>query len=185
MPLVLWEAGEKEKESTQGTFSLFPSSPARFLFFRLLLFFLGIPSGNLCGGERLATMSLEFEHHLQFPFGSPSTGLSDIHQSAQECKQISKKHVTRVMTSLLSSPPISILHQLFQCRYSKSRDVVASSPFFSCPVNRAPRRACSQDTLFWAPHLLTSPVKQSSSKKIYNLHFCTRIFSRIVAQPVP
>ena len=79
----------------QGTFSLFPSSPARFLFFRLLLFFLGIPSRNLCGGERLATMSLEFEHHLQFPFGSLSTGLSDIRQSAQECKQISKKTRTK------------------------------------------------------------------------------------------
>ena len=35
------------------------------------------------------------------------------------------------MTSLLMSPPpISISHRLFRCRYSNSRDVVASSPSF-------------------------------------------------------
>ena len=40
-------------------------------------------------------------------------------------------HVPRVMTSLLMSPPpISISHWLFRCRYSNSRDVVASSPSF-------------------------------------------------------
>ena len=36
------------------------------------------------------------------------------------------------MTSLLmSSPAISISHRLFRCRYSNSRDVIASSPSFS------------------------------------------------------
>ena len=50
----------------------------------------------------------------------------------------------RVMTSLLmSSPPISSSHRLFRCRYSNSRDVVASSPSFFRPAARAPRRACS------------------------------------------
>ena len=48
------EAVEKEKESARGmmgrektapAFSLFPSSPTRFLFFRLLLFLLGYPAG--------------------------------------------------------------------------------------------------------------------------------------------
>ena len=35
----------------------------------------------------------------------------------------------KVMTSLLmSSPPISISHRLFRCRYSNSRDAVASCP---------------------------------------------------------
>ena len=37
------------------------------------------------GGEKkgeLATMSLEFEFHLQFPCGCPSTELSNFHQSA-------------------------------------------------------------------------------------------------------
>ena len=44
----------------------------------------------------------------------------------------------------MSSPPIRVLHRLFQCRYSNSRDVGASSPSFSSPVTRVPRRACSQ-----------------------------------------
>ena len=36
------------------------------------------------------------------------------------------------MSSLLMpSPPISISHRLFRCRYSNSRDVIASSPSFS------------------------------------------------------
>ena len=55
------EAGEKEKESARArwegerekrgsrAFSLFPSSPARFLFFSIIAIF--IPSGSLCGGE--------------------------------------------------------------------------------------------------------------------------------------
>ena len=42
--------------------------------------------------------------------------------------------------------PISISQRLFRCRYSNSRDVVASSPSFSRPAARAPRRACSQAT---------------------------------------
>ena len=47
------------------------------------------------------------------------------------------------MTSLLmSSPPISISHWLFRCKYSNSRDVVASS--FSRPDAKASQRACSQ-----------------------------------------
>ena len=42
-------------------------------------------------GRRInyATMSLEFEFHLQFPCGSLSTELSDFHQS-RECKQTLK-----------------------------------------------------------------------------------------------
>ena len=51
----------------------------------------------------------------------------------------------RVLTSLLiSSTPISISHRLFRCRYSNSRDVVASSLFFSRPATRAVRKACSK-----------------------------------------
>ena len=43
----------------------------------------------------LSTTSLEFEFHLQFPCGSPSTELSDFPQSAlsgneRECKQTKK-----------------------------------------------------------------------------------------------
>ena len=45
-----------------------------------------------------------------------------------------EKHVPRVMTSLLMSfPPISTLHRLFQCRCLNSRDVVASCPFPAPP----------------------------------------------------
>ena len=75
--------------------------------------------------------------------------VSDFRQSARsenecECKQ-TLKNVLRVMTSLLmSSPPISISHRLFLCRYSNSRDVVSSSTSFSRPAPRAPWRACSQ-----------------------------------------
>ena len=52
--------------------------------------------GTLAAGREkegeLASTSLELEFHLQFPFGSPWTELSDFHQSAQsgnmrDCKQ--------------------------------------------------------------------------------------------------
>ena len=99
----------------------------------------------------LATTSLEFEFHLQFLCGSPSTELSiplSTNQWEVERAQMEtniEQYVPRVMTSLLmSSPPISISHRLFQCRYSNSRDVIASSPSFSRPTARAPRTACSQ-----------------------------------------
>ena len=52
------------------------------------------------------------------------------------------------MTSfLMSSPPISMLHRLFQSRYLNSRDVVVSSPSFHTPSplpTGAPWRACLQ-----------------------------------------
>jgi len=55
------------------------------------------------------------------------------------------KHVLRVMTSMpISSPPISISHRLFRCRYSNSRNVVASSPSCSRPASGVTRRVCSQ-----------------------------------------
>ena len=55
-----------------------------------------------------------------------------------------EKHVPKVMMSLLvSSPPISISHQLFQCGYSNSRDVVASSP---CPCPLTSLAKCAAGT---------------------------------------
>ena len=87
---------------------------------------------------------------------SPSTGLLYFRQSARsgnerECNQNTWKLVLRVMTPLLmSSPPISILHRLFRCRYSNSRDVVASSPSFSLSTVREAQRAYSQATVFLA-----------------------------------
>ena len=52
----------------------------------------------------LATTSLEFEFHLQFPCCSLSTELSDFRQSARsgnerECKQTLKNTCQEVMTS--------------------------------------------------------------------------------------
>ena len=110
-----------------------------------------MPGGGAEKEGELPTTSLEFEFHLQFPCGSPSIELSDFRQSqrrgnARECKQPLKKHV--------ASPPISISHRLFRCRYSNSRDVVASSTSIFRPAARAPLRA------WWkAIHLLLFPGK--------------------------
>ena len=83
---MLWEGwGERKREYAGHLFPL-PIVPCTLsvllIIDPLLLFFSGISSGSLCGGERLATMSLEFEFHLQFAFGSASTVLLDIPQSA-------------------------------------------------------------------------------------------------------
>ena len=62
-----------------------------------------------------------------------------------------EKPLTRVMMSILiSSPPITISLWLFWCRFSNSRDVVASCPSFPYPTARVFRRACSQASLFLA-----------------------------------
>ena len=95
----------------------------------------------------------------------PSTELSVFCQSVQRgsecrCKQRLKnmwKHVPRVDTLVMSSLPISILHWLFQCRYSNSRNVVASSPSFSHPTARSP--ACLQATFF----MISSCVQKVAS----------------------
>ena len=96
----------------------------------------------------LATMSQEFEFHLQFPWGSPSTELSDFRQSAQsgnerECKQTRAKG-NGVITNVISAKQHFAL--AFWCGYSNSRDVVASSSSFSRPVAKASWRACLQAT---------------------------------------
>ena len=45
--------GKRKERREAPAFSLFPSSPAHFLFFRLLLsFFIGILTGSFYGGER-------------------------------------------------------------------------------------------------------------------------------------
>ena len=44
------EAGEKEKESTQGILII----PCAF-FFPIIAIFIGTPSGSLCGGESYQT----------------------------------------------------------------------------------------------------------------------------------
>ena len=42
----------KGEERREAAVSLFPSSPARFLFLSIIDILMGIPSGSLCGGER-------------------------------------------------------------------------------------------------------------------------------------
>ena len=99
-----------------------------------------LATGREKEGE-LETTSLEFEFRLQFPLGSPLTELSYFRQTLKN----TWKQAPRVMTSLLMlSPPISISHRLFRCRYSNSRDVVASFPSFSRPAARVHRRAWLQ-----------------------------------------
>ena len=77
--------------------------------------------------------------------------------------------------------PISISQRLFRCRYSNSRDVVASSPSFSRPAARAPRRACSQATQrqrYW------TYFAQYRELSLYNfVHFCRRKSSRPTGTP--
>ena len=63
-----------------------------------------------------------------------------VKQKQARMKTKIEKHVPRVT----SSPPISISHWLFRCRYSNSKDVVASPPSFSRPSTWASRRACLQ-----------------------------------------
>ena len=46
-----WARWEGEREQKAPAFSLFPSFPARFLFFSIIAIVIGIPSGSLCGGE--------------------------------------------------------------------------------------------------------------------------------------
>ena len=116
----------------------------------------------------LATTSLEFEFHLQFPCGwvvkfLPVSGKRKGRKSWTNIE----KHVPRVMMSLLmSSPPISISHRLFRCRYSNFRDAVASSPSFSRAAASVPRRAPSQATFLIKWNTWTVNVRISTLLKI-------------------
>ena len=120
----------------------------------------------------------------------PSTELSDFRQSLQRgsecgCKQTLKnmwKHAPRVETLVMSSPPISILHLLFQSRYSNSRDVVAISPSFPhnpppprpLPTSRVPRRACSLAICLVARPLIACENRHFSSLIATGVRFAKR-----------
>ena len=87
-----------------------------------------------------------------------------------------------VMTSLLmSSPPISISHRLCRCRYSISRNVVASSPSFSRPAARVARRACSQAIIFYRDHNeplpLPHPPPRPPNRKKKKENYITIVFT--------
>ena len=93
-----------------------------------------VTEGQEKEGE-LATMSLEFEFHLQFPSGSLSTELSDFRQSARsrnehECKQTLKNIINVISTNQHFA---DILHRLF--RY---REVAISPSFLPPRCQKAP-----------------------------------------------
>ena len=102
------------------------------------------------GGKRRLSLQLRL-WNLNSAFNSPlaprrlSCQISVNQRKAGTSTNVNKHWKTRERSLL--SLPISISHRishrLFRCRYSNSRDVVASSPFFSRPAKRTPRRACS------------------------------------------
>ena len=108
-----------------------------------------LAAGREKEGE-LATTSLEFEFHLQFPCGSPSTELLDsANQREAETRANVNKHwktrakgndITNVISANQSfASTLSMQIFKFQRRSCKLS-------FLSRPAARAPRRACSQAT---------------------------------------
>ena len=98
------------------------------------------------GGKRKESLQLRL-WNLNSTCGSPWTELSYFRQSARSGNERECKHVPRVMmSSLMSSPSITISHRFFRCRYSNSRDELQALPPFPHPEARVPRRACSQAT---------------------------------------
>ena len=90
------------------------------------------------GGKRKESLQLRL-WNLNSSCGSSSTELSDFRQSARSGNERECKHVPRVMmSSLMSSPPISISHRLFQCRYSNSRGELQALPPFPAPKKKCP-----------------------------------------------
>ena len=87
----------------------------------------------------LATTSLEYEFHLQFPVAPRrlSCQISDNQRKAERSANVARiktnieKHVPRVMTSF------DIITNVISANQN-SRDVVASSSSFSRPAVRAP-----------------------------------------------
>ena len=97
----------------------------------------------------LATMSLEFEFHSNSPV-APRRLSCQI--SANQCKVETSANVNKywkthakdndVVTNVIFAN--QHFSSTFWCRYSSSRDVVASSPSFSHSAARLLWRACSQ-----------------------------------------
>ena len=89
-----------------------------------------------------------------------SCQISPNQRKAEMSANVNKHWKTRAkgndITNVIS---VSISNRLFQCRYSNSRDVVASSPSFSCPTARSPRRGCSPATFF----MISSCVQKVAS----------------------
>ena len=90
------------------------------------------------GGKRKESLQLRL-WNLNSTCGSPSTELSYFRQSARSGNERECKHVPSViMSSLMSSPSITISHRLFRCRYSNSRDELQALPPFPAPKTKCP-----------------------------------------------
>ena len=90
------------------------------------------------GGKRKESLQLRL-WNLNSTCGSPSTELSDFRQSTRSGNERECKHVPRVMmSSLMSSPSITISHRFFRCRYSNSRDELQALPPFPAPKTKCP-----------------------------------------------
>ena len=95
----------------------------------------------------LATMSLEFEFHLQIiPLWlTINCQISTNQCEAETIANVNKHWKPRARGNYAITTIISAnqhFHRLFWCRYSNSRDLVPSSPSFSCPATREFQRAC-------------------------------------------
>ena len=109
-----------------------------------------LTAGREKEGE-LSTTSLEFEFHLQFPCGCPSTELSDLRRSAwsrndSECKQILKntcQGLWRQTIAITANPHFASTFSVQVFKFQRLI-LVASSPSFFRPAAKAPRRACSR-----------------------------------------
>ena len=83
--------------------------------------------------EEHVTTSLEFELHLRFSYGSPSTELSDLSQSARSGNE--RECVRRHYLCHLCQSAFCV--DFFDAdQYSNPRDVVASPPFPASPPER-------------------------------------------------
>ena len=94
-----------------------------------------------------------------------SCQISTNQREAETSANVNKHWKTRAKgndVNIMSSPPITISHRLFWCRYSNSRDVVASSPSFSHPAARLSRRASSDA----GSHLGLPKKKKQTNKQI-------------------
>ena len=102
----------------------------------------------------LATASLEFEFHLQFPCGSASTELSHFanQREAETSTNVNKHWETlcakgnTAITNAISTNPHFASTFLMQIFKFQRRSCKLS--FLSLPNTREPQRACSQANLF-------------------------------------
>ena len=95
--------------------------------------------------EELSTTSLEFEFHLQFPCGSPSTDLSDLRQSARSSNDSERKQtfnntcqgLWRQTVAIAANPNFASTFSMQIFKFQRLILVASSSSFFR-PAAKAP-----------------------------------------------